>query len=144
MLKLGDVNKNCIPNSFQAASGAADSSQRKITGYMAWAPGSNKLPSHDVALLACAGCFRAAGIRVEAWKPGSGLPGLWKSISLVCLGDYSSLLGRSGAQGGWRRFNPRDKRKPSKRLIAGLCVLSGAAAHVTAAMPSARTARCPA
>lgn len=141
MLKLGDVNKNCIPNSFQAASGATDSSQRKITGWH----GLRAATSSRAVLLTCAGCFRAAGIRVEVWKPSSGLLGLWKSISLVCLGDYSSLLGRSGAQGGdWRRFNPRDKRKPSKRLIAGLCILSGAAAHVTAAMPSARTARWPA
>lgn len=140
MLKLGDVNKNCIPNSFQAASGAADSSQRKIAGWH----GLKAATSSGAVLLTCAGCFRAAGIRVEVWKPRSGLLGLWKSISLVCLGDYSSLLGRSKRGGGWRRFNPRDKRKPSKRLIAGLCILSGAAAHVTAAMPSARTARCPA
>lgn len=76
-----------------------------------------------------------AGLALEAHR---GAAGAVKSIFLVCLGDYSFLLSRSGAQGDWRRFNPRDKRKPSKRLIAGLCILSSAAAHVTAAMPSAR------
>ena len=86
---------------------------------------------------------------VLGWRAGSpcdnltGLLEASKSISLIYLGDYSVLLGRSGAQGGWRRFNPGDKRKPSKRLIAGLCILCSVAAHVTAAMPSAQHSSLP-
>lgn len=86
----------------------------------------------------------SSDLLVFGWRAGSpcdnltGLLEVSKSISLIYLGDYSFLLGRSGAQGGWRRLNPQDKRKPSKRLIAGLCILCSVAAHVTAAMPSAQ------
>lgn len=86
----------------------------------------------------------SSDLLVFGWRAGSpcdnltGLLEVSKSISLIYLGDYSFLLGRSGAHGGWRRLNPQDKRKPSKRLIAGLCILCSVAAHVTAAMPSAQ------
>lgn len=88
----------------------------------------------------------SSDLPVFGWRAGSpcdnlaGLLELSKSISLVYLEDYSVLSGRSGAQRRWRRFNPRDKRKPWERLIAGLCALCSVAAHVTAAMPSAQQA----
>lgn len=89
----------------------------------------------------------ASELLVLGWRSGSPARGCWGCGSPFPLFVWGiTLLSWVGAErgGGWRRFNPRDKRKPSKRLIAGLCILSGAAAHVTAAMPSARTARCPA
>lgn len=49
MLKLGDVNKHWTPNRFQASSG-----EKKKKNRVARAQGSDKLPSHDVALLAWA------------------------------------------------------------------------------------------
>lgn len=88
----------------------------------------------------------SSDLLVFGWRAGSPcgnlvrLLELLKSISLIYLGDYSVLLGRNGVQRRWRRFNPRDKRKPWERLIAGLCVLCSVAAHVTAAMPSAQQA----
>lgn len=97
----------------------------------AWTPQHPELRTRSSELL-------PSGAGLGAGSQPHGAAGGIKTSFPIYLWDYSFLSGRSGAQGGWRRFNPRDKRKPSKRLIAGLCILCSVGAHVTAAMPSAR------